>query len=206
MRCWSRSSAADAQGEVSMVIRTIIGWLSQKGSGEIFKKKQEERALAEREAERPVYSPEEERELRSIYTPEFTEKKPDASVILQHVNDFFEKRPTEHVQKFAYYCLTKGLSLSADRARRASEIIAASKASFRGGFRSSDISHQISDDIAQMKEGTPGRNLVGVILRDPEKYKEIFTHFYKKPPGGTPLFTEEEWKSRPPRRGSGSGT
>ena len=162
-------------------------------------------AAAKEEAERPPYTPEEEREIQSLYTPDFTEREPHSSVITMHVNEFFEKRPPEHVKKFAYYCLRHGFNFSADKARKLAEIVAANKVFLRGGFMSSSVSNQISDDVARMKEGTSGRNLVRVVLNNPAKYRQIFEVFYKRPPGGTPLFTREEWESMPPRRGSGSG-
>ena len=200
MRRWSRSSAADAQGEVSMVIRNLIALANR------MLTKPEERVTAEREregvaeleGERPLYTEADRSRIREIWSESLRGKIPDYNVVSSHIDSFFQSRSTEDVKTFAYYCLKHGFGLETDRARKIAEIVAANKKFFRGGVGRDDVINNISSDAKKIPEG-PERNWVNIVLENPEKYRAIFSVFRRKPSGVDEFLTEEEWQ-RPPRR------
>jgi hypothetical protein len=187
-----------------MVIRTILGWLSQKGSREILREKQEERAAAERrkkegapvwkseelERERPEYSPEEQAKIRAIFRKRF-DQKPDFIAVDRQVGEFFRTATEDQIKSFALFALMRGRNYPVKKAESLAQIAAKYRDHFHGGFIDAYVLRSIERDAREAAEKDPSivnsdeYNFVKLVLAKPQLYsKWIFSVFQQRPPGG----------------------
>ena len=186
-----------------MVLRNLFALKNYlEGRADDKKKGQDQKAVAEQEADRPRYSEEDLRKIRSIWRKRLEGKNPDFLVVSRHIKDFFNTASPEQIRTFAYYALMHGFNFASEKAETSAKVVAANKDFFHGGFEFSSILDLIQEDAeAEAKknpliENSDDYTFVRMVLKQPKKYKKIFEVFYRRPPGGTPLFTQEEWERK----------
>jgi len=166
----------------------------------------EEQAAAEgaiqEDAERPSYTPEEEQEVRALWSEPVEDKEIDGKTVTSHINRYIDTRTPEQLKSFARLLLKHGFDLPKQRANELAEVVVQNRDRLKGSFYSLEITRRIEERINQQKKG-PDRNITAVVLSNPRKYStELFEHFFRRPPGGKPFLTPEEWEhgKMPPRR------
>jgi beta-glucosidase-like glycosyl hydrolase len=180
-----------------MVIRIIEGLLRirrvqekmQKPEGSAAAERERE-GVAELEAERQEYSPEDQKKIRAIWGKRL-EKNPSFNSISNHVNTFFSTASPEQVKAFAFYALKHGYALTADNAEALAKKVAENKALFHGGFDNARAIRALESDAKEAAEKDPSivnsdeYNFVKLVLAKPKLYsKWIFSVFQQRPPGG----------------------
>jgi len=151
---------------------------------------------------RPSYTPEEEREVRQLWSEPIAEKEIDGMTVTSHFDRFIETRNSEQLKSFARLLLKHGFDLPKDRASQLAELVAQNKERLKGGFHGTGLRDLVANRLNAQKEG-PERNVTAVVLSNPRKYSTIFfEHFFRRPPGGKPFLTPEEWEhgKQPPKR------
>ncbi|MFA6329094.1 MAG: hypothetical protein WCX64_00225 [Candidatus Micrarchaeia archaeon] len=160
-------------------------------------------AAAEEDAVRPPYTPEEEQEVRALWSEPIEEKEIDGKTVMSHFDRFVETRNSEQLKSFARLLLKHGFDLPQQRAKQLAEIVVQNDY-LKGGFHGTGLRDIVADRLNAQKKG-PERNVTAVVLSNPRKYSTIFfEHFFRRPPGGKPFLTPEEWehgKMPPKRRG-----
>jgi hypothetical protein len=159
-------------------------------------------AAAREEAERPAYTPEELEEIRQLWSEPIEEKDIDGKTVSSSFERFVDSHKPEQLKPFVFHFLKQGFDLPAARARQLAEIAVQNKNLLKGGFYGTDLRELVAARLNTQKKG-PERNVTAVVLSSPRRYSTIFfEHFYRRPPGGQPFLTTEEWErgQRPPRR------
>jgi len=170
----------------------------------------EEQAAAEADAreadERPSYSPEEEREIQQLWSEPIAEKEIEELTITSNINQYIDSCKPEKLKAFAYHFLKQGFELKNERAIQLAEIVAQNRDRLKGGFYNTRIRQPIIAHLAN-RQGSE-RNVAAVVLSQPKKFVDVFENFFKRPPGGKPFLSPEEWEhgKMPLKRRSGPST
>ncbi|MFA6329092.1 MAG: hypothetical protein WCX64_00215 [Candidatus Micrarchaeia archaeon] len=160
-------------------------------------------AAAAEEVERPAYTPDELQEISALRSEPIVDKEIDGTAVSTHFDRFVETRNSEQVKAFTRLLLKHGFDLPQQRANQLAEIVAQNKERLKGGFYSSGLRDVVAKKLATLKESSE-RNVTSVILSNPKKFVGIFDGLYRRPPGGKPFMTPEEFergKMPPKRRG-----
>ena len=163
---------------------------------------------AKDEVERPPYSPDEEQEINQLLSEPVKESEIDGTVVTNHFDRFVDSRNPEQLKAFARLLLKHGFDLPKERANQLAELVAQNKDRLKGSFYGSGLRDVVADKLAAYKKESAERSVTNVILSNPKKFVDIFNGFYKRPPGGKPFLSEEEWARghQPPKRRSGPST
>jgi len=164
--------------------------------------KQAAEEVALDEMERPPYTPEEEQEVHALWSEPIEEKEIDGKTVTSHINRYIDTRTPEQLKSFARLLLKHGFDLPKQRANELAEVVAQNKDRFKASFYGNNARDYILSKINAQKR-SPERNVTAVVLSNPRKYStELFEHFFRRPPGGKPFLTPEEFEhgKMPPRR------
>jgi len=156
----------------------------------------------EEEVERPAYTPEEEQEIKQLWSEQVRETEIDGTVVSKHIDSYIDNSPPEKLEKFAYYLLKPSFDLSKERALELAKVVIRNKGLLKSSFYNLEIRNKVREKINQQRNGLE-RNVTAVVLSEPRRYAaQVFNFFYKRPPGGKPFLTPEEWERghQPPRR------
>jgi len=160
-------------------------------------------AAAQEDAVRPPYTSEEEKEIQKLWSEPIAEKEVEELTITSHINRYIDTRSPEQLKAFARLLLKHGFDLPSERASQLAEIVAQNRDRLKGGFYNIRIRRPIVEQLAVQKQG-PERNVTAVVLSHPKKFVDVFENLYRRPPGGKPFMTPEEFergKMPPKRRG-----
>jgi len=162
---------------------------------------------AKDEVERPPYTPDEERDVRQLWSEPIAEKDVEELTITSHIERYIDARTPEQLKTFARLLLKHGFDLPSERANQLAEIVAQNRDRLKGGFYNIRIRRPIVEKLSGQKNG-PERNVTAVVLSQPKKFVDVFENFFKRPPGGKPFLSPEEWEhgKMPLKRRSGPST
>ena len=167
---------------------------------ERFEKVKAAEAAAKEEAERPAYTQEEAQEVRQLWSEPIEEPHIDGKTVTVHINRYIDTRTPEQLKSFARLLLKHGFDLPQQRASQLAEIVAQNKDRFKASFYGNNARDYILKKINAQKK-SPERNVTAAVLSNPRQVStELFEHFFRRPPGGKPFLTPEEFE-RGKRRG-----
>jgi len=163
--------------------------------------KQAAEAAANEEVERPPFTPEELQEIKQLWSEPIKEKNVEELTVTSHINTYIDTRTPEQLKAFARLLLKHGFDLPKERANQLAEIVAQNRDRLKGGFYNINIRRPIVEKLSA-QNNAPERNVTAVVLSHPKKFVDVFDNLFRRPPGGKPFLTPEEWERghQPPRR------